>query len=83
MKRLIIAGACAVTLGVALGAPAASAAAPNCIGTTVSANAVALHPYGRFLAEVTPRNDFGTVGDAVAAVRSGQVDDLIYPNTCN
>ena len=42
-----------------------------------------LHPYGRFISSVAPRNDFGTLGDAVHAVQAGLVPDELYPNTCN
>ena len=81
IKKLLVA---AVIGGAGLGAGAVSAAAPNCIGTTVSTNAKTFHPYGQvILAPNTPTNDLGTVGDAVAAIRAGQVDDSIYPNTCN
>jgi hypothetical protein len=81
IKKLLVAAALA---GAALGAGAVSAAPRNCIGTTVSSNARTFHPYGQvILAPSTPTNDLGTVGDAVAAIRAGQVDDSIYPNTCN
>jgi hypothetical protein len=32
---------------------------------------------------VAPRNDFGTIGDAVQAIQAGQVPDDVYPNACN
>ena len=81
IKKLLASVAIA---GAAMGAGAVSAAAPNCIGTTVSGNAQMYHPYGQvILVPNTPTNDLGTVGDALAAIRAGQVDDSIYPNTCN
>ena len=81
IKKLLVATS---VVGAALGAGAVSAAAPNRIGTTVSGNAQTFHPYGQvILVPNTPTNDLGTVGDAVAAIRAGQVDDSIYPNTCN
>jgi hypothetical protein len=49
----------------------------------VSANAKELHPYGAFIASVTPSNFYGNLGDAVAAVRAGQVPDALYANDCN
>jgi len=82
-KKLLIATAVAV-VAFGAGVEAVSAAPPNCIGTTVSGNAQTFHPYGQVvLVPNTPRNDLGTVGDAIAAIRAGQVDDSIYPNTCN
>jgi hypothetical protein len=82
IKKLLVATAVA---GAAFGAGTASAAEPNCLGTTASTNAHTFHPFGQvILVPSTPRGeDGGTIGDAVAAIRAGQVPDSIYPNACN
>jgi hypothetical protein len=83
-KRIIVATVVALA---GLGAGTASAAQPaqqGCVGASVSANAHALHPYGQVvLAPNAPRNEFGKISDAVHLVQAGQVDDSIFPNTCN
>jgi hypothetical protein len=86
MRRFVVFAAMAGVAVVAVGAGTAAAAqptSPGCVGASVSANAVALHPYGRFVSGIAPRNDFGTVGDAVHAVQAGQIPDEVYPNSCN
>jgi Na+/H+-dicarboxylate symporter len=86
MRRSILGIALVSTAVITLGAGTASAAqptTPSCVGESVSANAKALHPYGGFISSVTPRNAFGTLGDAVHAVQAGLVSDELYPNTCN
>jgi hypothetical protein len=80
-KRIIVATVVALA---GIGAGTASAAAPNCLGASASANAKLLHPYGQVVLDPNaPRNDFGTIGDAMHAVKAGQVDDSLFPNTCN
>ena len=65
-------------------ASAAQPAEQGCLGASVSAGAQALHPYGQaVLVPNTPTGPFGKVSDAVHAIQAGQVDDSIYPNTCN
>jgi hypothetical protein len=85
VQRIFV--ACAVAAAtLTLGVGAASAAKPavaGCVGASVSANAHALHPYGSFISFIAPRNDFGSVGDAVHAVQAGVVPDSVYNNTCN
>lgn len=84
MRKLLIGAAIAgAVFGVAGTASAAKPVVPGCTGESVSANAQAMHPYGRFISSVAPRNDFGSVGDAVQLVQAGLVDDGIYSNTCN
>ena len=86
MRRSILSVALISTAVITFGAGTASAAQPTtrgCVGESVSANAKALHPYGSFISSVAPRNDFGTLGDAVHAVQAGLVPDELYPNTCN
>ena len=86
MKRSILCVALMSTAVITLATGTASAAqptTPSCVGESVSANAKALHPYGSFLSSVAPRNDFGSLGDAVHAVQAGLVPDDLYPNTCN
>ena len=87
MRRIIVATMFAAILG-GIGTGTASAdrpVVPGCHGESASTNARgALHPFGQVvLVPNTPRNDFGTVGDAVHAIQAGQVDDSIYPNTGN
>ena len=85
-RQIIVATAFAGVLA-GIGAGTASAAQPankGCFGQSVSANAHALHPYGQVvLAPNAPRNPFGKISDAVHLVQTGQVDDSIFPNTCN
>ena len=86
MRKSILGVALMSTAVITLGAGTASAAqptSPSCVGESVSSNAQALHPYGSFISSVAPRNDFGTLGDAVHAVQAGLVPDELYPNTCN
>ena len=86
MKRSILCVALISTAVITLATGTASAAqptTPGCVGESVSANAKALHPYGGFISSVAPRNDFGTLADAVHAVQAGLVPDDLYPNTCN
>ena len=87
MRKLLVGAviAGAFVIGVDVGASsAAQPAAQGCVGETISANAHAFHPYGQaVLVPNTPRNFFGTVGDAVNAVQAGQVPDEVFPNTCN
>jgi hypothetical protein len=70
-----------------LGVGAAGAATPavkGCVGASVSAAADAFHPYGRnFVSTITPRNEFGSLADGLHALQAGDVDDALYPNTCN
>jgi hypothetical protein len=85
IKKCLVGCAAAATVLAAAGSASASPPANQaCIGTTVSVNAKVFQPnYGSFISSVTPRNDFGTLGDAVQAVKAGLVPDEIYPNTCN
>jgi hypothetical protein len=88
MRKLFVGCALAgVAIGGIMGAGTASAAQPaeqGCFGQSVSANTHALHPYGQaVLAPNAPRNPFGKISDAVHLVQAGQVDDSIFPNTCN
>jgi hypothetical protein len=84
MKKLVVGVAVAgALLGVAGSVEAGQPVVPGCVGASVSANAQATGPYGQFISSVAPRNDFGSVGDAVQAVQAGQVDDSLYWNTCN
>jgi hypothetical protein len=84
-KLLVVAGVAGASVAIAAGT--ASATQPvvrGCAGQSVSANAKALHPYGQVvLSPNAPRNDFGTVGDAVQAFHAGQFPDEVLPNTCN
>ncbi|HEX2382373.1 MAG TPA: hypothetical protein VHI95_07045 [Acidimicrobiales bacterium] len=86
MRRIMVASAFAAAL-VGIGAGTASAAMPvvnACLGESVAANAQALHPYGQVVLDPNaPRNEFGTIADAVHAVKAGQVPDELFPNTCN
>jgi hypothetical protein len=85
MRKLVL--GCAVAATVLMAAAPVSASRPAtqaCIGTTVSVNAKVFEPnYGAFISSVTPRNDFGSLGDAVQLVKAGLVPDELYPNTCN
>jgi hypothetical protein len=88
MRKLLVGCALAgAAIGGVIGAGPASAVKPavkGCLGHSVSANAGALHPYGQVvLAPATPRSDLGSIGDAVRLVQTGQLDDEIFPNTCN
>jgi hypothetical protein len=86
MRKLLVGVAVAGAL-LGIGAGTASAAQPTvngCMGQSVSANAQVLHPYGQVvLAPNAPRNDFGSIGDAVQAIQAGAVPDEVFPNTCN
>jgi hypothetical protein len=86
MRKLVL-GCTVLAAAVLMAAAPASASRPAvqaCIGKTVSANAQAFEPnYGAFISSVAPRNDFGSLGDAVQAVKAGLVPDELYPNTCN
>jgi hypothetical protein len=86
MRRLLVGVAVSASaIGVGMGtASAGQPAQQGCVGESVSANAQALHPYGQVvLAPNAPRNEFGSIADAVHLVQAGQVDDSIFPNTCN
>ena len=86
MKKLIAgcAAGAAVLLGLAGSASAVKPAHHACIGESVSTNARNFPvPYGVFISSLAPRNDVGSLGDAVQAVQSGGVPDSAYPNTCN
>jgi hypothetical protein len=86
MKRIVV-GCFVAAAGMLIGTGAASAGQPavqGCVGASVSANARALQPYGRnFVSTITPRNDFGSLGDAVQIVQAGGLPDELYANTCN
>jgi hypothetical protein len=86
MKKIIISCALAAS-AIAVSAGTASAGKPavqGCVGESVSANAKTFQPYGKnFISTIAPRNDFGSVGDAVQVVQAGGVPDVAYPNTCN
>ena len=86
MRKLVL-GCTVVAAAVLTAAAPASATRPAvkaCVGSTVSANAQAFQPnYGAFISSVAPRNDLGSVGDAVQLVKAGLVPDELYPNTCN
>ena len=85
MRKFIVcttlAGAAVLAFGTT--ASAGQPTSPGCVGASVSVNARAIHPYGAFISDIAPRNDFGSVGDAVHAVQAGQVPDDAYWNTCN
>ena len=87
MKKIIISSALAAS-AIAVSAGSVSAGKPvvqACVGQSVSANAKALQPYGyNFLSTVAPRNNFGSLGDAVQALQAGGLpDEAGYPNTCD
>jgi hypothetical protein len=84
IQKLMMGCAVAAMLFVAAPVSASPPANQACIGKSVSANAKVFQPnYGAFISSVTPRNDFGSLGDAVQAVKAGLVPDEVYPNTCN
>jgi len=86
VKRIILASALASAGFIALAAGPAFAGPPashGCVGESVSANAQAIHPYGSLIRDATPRNELGTLGDAVHAVQAGALPDDVYWNTCN
>jgi hypothetical protein len=84
MRKLVVSAAiAAAVISVAGTVSAGQPVEPACVGETVSTNAKTLHPLGQFNASVAPRNDFGTIGDAVQAIQAGQVPDDVYPNACN
>lgn len=85
MRKLIVLCAVATAaVGVGGTAGAATPTVRGCVGESVSAAAEAFQPYGRnFISTVAPRNDFGSLGDAVQAFQAGEVPDEVYPNTCN
>jgi hypothetical protein len=86
-KLLVAAGVAGASVAIGIGAGTASAAQPvvqGCVGESVSALAKTLHPYGQVVLDPNaPRNDFGTIGDAVQAFHAGQIPDEVLPNTCN
>jgi hypothetical protein len=86
MKKIIMSCALAVS-AIAIGTGTVSAGAPavkGCVGESISANAKLLQPYGKnFVSTVAPRNDFGTLGDALQVLQAGGIPDEAYPNTCN
>ena len=57
----------------------------GCVGTSVSANASLLHPYGKnFVSNAAPQNVFGTIGDAVQVLQAcGVPNGVGFDNTCN
>ena len=86
MRRLVIGIACAGASIIGPGVGIVSAGQPTeagCVGESVSANARAIHPYGALIRGFTPRNDLGTLADAVHALQAGQVPDEVFANTCN
>jgi len=85
MRKLMVGVFCAGAVIVGSGGivRADQPTVPSCVGESVSDNAQTRHPYGAFIREVTPRNDFGSLGDAVHALQAGQVPDDLYANTCN
>jgi hypothetical protein len=87
MKLRLAAAVAAVAVAVGVGAGTASAGQPavqGCVGESVSANARAFHPYGQVvLAPNAPRNEVGSIGDAVHLVQAGLFPDDLFPNTCN
>jgi hypothetical protein len=87
MKLRLAAAVAGVALAVGVTAGTASAGQPavkGCLGESVSANAQLLHPYGQVvLVPNAPRNEAGSIGDAVHLVQAGLFPDELFPNTCN
>ena len=80
----IAAGSTLVVLGSATAAGAGQPAVKGCVGSTISAAAHAIQPYGQFVKGFAqdPLSHPG-VSDNVHTLAAGGYTDAEFPNTCN
>jgi len=85
MRKLIVGISCAGTaiIGSATGIVRPGSRRERVVGDSVAANGHAIHSHGGLISAFAPRNDLGTLADAVHALQAGQIPDEVFANTCN
>jgi hypothetical protein len=80
----IVAGSALVVLASASAAGAGQPAVRGCVGSSISAAAHAINPYGQFVEQFAqdPQSHPG-VSDDVHTLAAGGYTDAQFPNTCN